>query len=100
VGGSVGSLGHGASAAAKKHDIGAAAPGRWGHGAFQAEAASLSFELNAVGSSGHLPLRERLLTIQRMSAPEKRKRLVERVIVAWDAVSEDSIKKAWLKAGL
>ncbi|KAG2770951.1 hypothetical protein PC129_g2233 [Phytophthora cactorum] len=35
-----------------------------------------------------------------MSAPEKRKRLVERVIVAWDAVSEDSIKKAWLKAGL
>ncbi|KAG6966539.1 hypothetical protein JG688_00006742 [Phytophthora aleatoria] len=33
-------------------------------------AITLSFELNAVGSSGHLPLRERLLTIQRMSAPE------------------------------
>ncbi|KAG4039600.1 hypothetical protein PC123_g24854 [Phytophthora cactorum] len=48
-------------------------------------AITLSFELNAVGSSGHLPLRERLLTIQRMSAPEKRKRLVERVIAAWDA---------------
>ncbi|KAI9997357.1 hypothetical protein PInf_001153 [Phytophthora infestans] len=63
-------------------------------------AITLAFELGAVGPSGHLPLRERLLTIERMSALEKRKRLVERVIAAWDAVSKDTIKKAWLKAGL
>ncbi|KAF4147245.1 DDE superfamily endonuclease [Phytophthora infestans] len=63
-------------------------------------AITLVFELGAVAPSGHLPLRERLLAIERMSALEKRKRLVERVIAAWDAVSEDTIKKAWLKAGL
>ncbi|EEY58542.1 uncharacterized protein PITG_20137 [Phytophthora infestans T30-4] len=49
-------------------------------------AITLAFELGAIGPSGLLPLRECLLAIERMSALEKRKRLVER--------------KAWLKAGL
>ncbi|KAF4040138.1 DDE superfamily endonuclease [Phytophthora infestans] len=42
-------------------------------------AITLAFELGAIGPSGLLPLRECLLAIERMSALEKRKRLVERV---------------------
>ncbi|KAE8999978.1 hypothetical protein PR003_g13540 [Phytophthora rubi] len=63
-------------------------------------AITLSYELSAIRESNRVPLRERLLKLQRLPAPEKRKRLVERVVAAWDAVSEISIKKAWSKAGL
>lgn len=59
----------------------------------------LPYELGVVGSSGHVPLCERLLKLQLLSALEKHKRLVERVVTAWDAVSENSIKKGWLKPG-
>ncbi|KAG2777716.1 hypothetical protein PC129_g19860 [Phytophthora cactorum] len=60
-------------------------------------AVMLSYELSIVRSSSHVSLRERLLQLQCLSAPEKRKRLVERVITAWDAVSERCIQKAWHK---
>ncbi|KAE8882742.1 hypothetical protein PF003_g33243 [Phytophthora fragariae] len=63
-------------------------------------AITLSYELSAIRESNRVPLRERLLKLQRLPAPDKRKRLVERVVAAWDAVSESSIKKAWSKAGL
>ncbi|KAG2788155.1 hypothetical protein JG687_00014073 [Phytophthora cactorum] len=63
-------------------------------------AITLSYELSVVRSSSHVPLRERLLQLQCLSAPKKRKRLVERVITAWDAASESCIQKTWHKAGL
>uniref|UniRef100_H3H0V4 DDE-1 domain-containing protein n=1 Tax=Phytophthora ramorum TaxID=164328 RepID=H3H0V4_PHYRM len=63
-------------------------------------AITLSYELSAVRESNRVPLCERLLKLQRLPAPEKRKRLVERVVAAWNAVSESSIKKVWSKAGL
>uniref|UniRef100_H3GNL0 DDE-1 domain-containing protein n=1 Tax=Phytophthora ramorum TaxID=164328 RepID=H3GNL0_PHYRM len=47
-------------------------------------AVTLSYELEAIRTSGHVPLRQRLLKLQRLSAPEKRKHLVERVVTAWD----------------
>ncbi|KAE9243127.1 hypothetical protein PF002_g8403 [Phytophthora fragariae] len=63
-------------------------------------AITLSYELSVIRETNRVPLRERLLKLQRLPVPEKRKRLVERVVAAWDAVSESSIKKAWSKAGL
>ncbi|POM80348.1 Hypothetical protein PHPALM_1824 [Phytophthora palmivora] len=63
-------------------------------------ALTLSYELGALRASDNMSLRERLLKLQCLSAPDKRRRLVERVAAAWDSVSEKSIKKAWQKAGL
>ncbi|EEY68236.1 uncharacterized protein PITG_04652 [Phytophthora infestans T30-4] len=57
-------------------------------------------DVGIMGPNGSLPLRERLLALKRMSADEKRKLLVDRVVTAWAAIDERCIKRAWEKAGL
>ncbi|KAF4149171.1 DDE superfamily endonuclease [Phytophthora infestans] len=61
---------------------------------------TLSYNLTSIQRNGSLPLRERLLALKRMSADEKRKLLVDRVVTAWAAIDERCIKRAWEKAGL
>ncbi|KAI9988726.1 hypothetical protein PInf_022188 [Phytophthora infestans] len=61
---------------------------------------TLSYDLASIQSNVTLPLRERLLALKRMSADEKRKLLVDRVVTAWAAIDERCIKRAWEKSGL
>ncbi|POM67174.1 LOW QUALITY PROTEIN: hypothetical protein PHPALM_16865 [Phytophthora palmivora] len=63
-------------------------------------ALKLTYELGALRAGDSIPLHERLLTLQCLSAPEKCRRLVERVAAAWDSVSEERIRKAWQKVEL
>eukprot|EP00644_Phytophthora_capsici_P010156 jgi/Phyca11/535758/estExt2_fgenesh1_pg.C_PHYCAscaffold_410056 len=61
---------------------------------------TLSYNLASIQRNGSQPLRERLLALKRMSADEKRKLLVDRVVTAWAAIDERCIRRAWEKAGL
>jgi hypothetical protein len=57
-------------------------------------AITLYYELSAIRETNRVPLCKRLLKLQRLPAPEKRKRLVESIVATWDAVSESSINKS------
>lgn len=46
------------------------------------------------------PLRQRLLAIRTMPAELKRKAIAAKVIKAWDSMSEETIRRAWIKSKL
>lgn len=47
-----------------------------------------------------LPLRERLAALHQRSAKEKRLAIAHRIIKAWSLISEETVRRAWEKAGI
>lgn len=63
-------------------------------------AMAAELELLQGQSTSGVPLRQRLLAIRTMPADLKRKAIAAKVIRAWDTLSEETIRRAWVKSQL